>query len=267
MPSCTRGLTLLLRVLSLVYAFGAFALSAWAQEAPLPTTLPEDDVQAPSDDVGPPLRFEGALMAALSVPLANNPDVVGVGFAVTYGMGWGEIPLTIGLDFMSIGSVGDSDDRLDLMLGDQAVTADRITHTRMLHFEAWLRLQPAHWRVRPYLEGFIGTQLFQAKYELRVSSQNLQSDLVNGSDWVHSYGWGLGIELVGLLNRSGSMSLTLGARRVYGGTAEITRPTLLADQTLDTRLRAGTSALLFMIGVGGHYELSDPQQDQEFLGD
>jgi hypothetical protein len=269
MPSCTRGLTPLLRALFVVHACAAFALPARARadEASLPTTLPEDDAQPPDAGNGPPIRFEGSLTPVLSVPLANNPDVVGFGFAVTYGVAWGEIPLALGLDFMSIGSVGDADDRLDLMLGDESVTADRITHSRILHFEAWLRLQPAHWRVRPYLEGFFGTQQFQAKYELRVSAQNLQSDLVNGSDWVHSYGWGLGVELVGVLNRSGSMSLTLGARRVYGGTAELTRPTTIADQIVDTHLRAGTSALLFMIGVGGHYELSDPPQDQDFLGD
>ena len=42
----------------------------------------------------------------------------------------------------------------------------------------------------------------------------------HGSDWVHSYGWGLGVELVGLLNRSGSMSLTLACfLRFFGGSA------------------------------------------------
>ena len=168
---------------------------------------------------------------------------------------------------MSIGSVGDAGDKLELMLGDDSVTADRITHTRLLHFEAWLRVQPAHWTVRPYLEGFIGTQQFQAKYELRVPSQNFRSELVTGSDWVHSYGFGVGVELVGVLNRSGSMSLTLGARRVYGGTALLTRPTTIGDQTVDTQLRAGTSALLFMLGVGGHYELTEPPNEQGFLGE
>lgn len=233
----------------------------------MPTSLPDDDAQAPDYEPGPPIRFEGSLSAALSAPLANNPDVAGFGFAVTYGMGWGDIPLTIGLDFMSIGSIGDASDKLDLMLGDDMVTVDRITHTRSLHFEAFLRLQPAHWRVRPYVEGFVGTQQFQAKYELRVSSQSLVSDLVNGSDWVHSYGWGLGVEFVGLLNRSGSMSLTLGARRVYGGTAQLTRPATIADQTVETQLRAGTSVLLFMVGIGGHYDMSEPHDDQDFLGD
>lgn len=266
MPSCIRGLTLPCTLL-LACICGASALPAQAEDAPLPTTLPDDDSEPGDDGYVPPIRFEASLMAALSVPLANNPDVAGFGFAVTYGMGWGEIPLALGLDFMSIGSVGDADDKLDLMLGDDSVTADRITHTRMLHFEAWLRLQPAHWRVRPYLEGFFGTQLFQAKYELRVQSLNYRSDLVTGSDWVRSYGFGVGIELVGLLNRSGSMSLTLGVRRVYGGTALLTRPTTIGDQTVDTQLRAGTSTLLFMLGVGGHYELTDPPNEQGFLGD
>jgi hypothetical protein len=245
----------------------SFALATRAAADDLPTTLPDDAAAPPDEEYGPPLRFEGSLMAALSAPLAHNPDVAGFGFAVTYGMGWGEIPLTIGLDFMSIGSIGDANDKLSLMLGDESTQVERTTHTRSLHFEGWLRLTPAHWRFRPYLEGFIGTQQYQAKYVLRVTTQNLPSDPVSGSAWAHSYGWGLGLECVGLLNRSGSMSLTLGMRRVYGGTAHLTRPATVAGQTIDTELTAGTSTLVFMIGVGGHYDLSEPRPDGDFLGD
>jgi len=262
MPSRTRGL--LLRLLTLCLSC---ALARTAAADDLPTSLPDDGARPPDEELGPPLRFEGSLMAAISAPLAHNPDVAGFGFAVTYGIGWGEIPLTLGLDFISISSIGDANDKLAVMLADELVQLERITHTRSLHFEAWLRLQPAHWRFRPYLEGFIGTQQYQAKYVLRRPAQDVQSDLVSGSDWVHSYGWGAGLEIVGLLNRSGSMSLTLGVRRVYGGTAALTRPASLGDQTFDTQLRAGTSSLLFMLGIGGHYDLSEPRQDSDFLGD
>lgn len=260
MPSrrgLSRSLTLALCV--------ALVLPAAADD--LPTSLPDDAPPAQEEALGPPLRFEGSLMAALSAPLGHNPDVAGFGFAVTYGMGWGEIPLSLGVDFMSIGSIGDTSDKLELSIADAPVSAERVTHTRLLHLEGYLRLQPAHWRVRPYVEGFYGTQQYQAKYVLRVPVQGLQSDPVSGSEWVHSYGWGAGLEIVGLLNRSGTMSLTLGMRRVHGGTAELTRPATLADQTFDVQLRAGTASLLFMIGIAGHYDLSQPPPESEFLGE
>jgi len=263
MPSCTRS-ALTFVTLALALCCGSARARA---EDPLPTTLPDEGAPPPDDEPGPPLRFEASLMAAVSAPLAGNPDKAGFGFAVTYGMGWGEIPIALGLDFMSIGSIGDAEDRLDLTLGDEAVRAQRATHTRLLHFEAWLRVQPAHWRVRPYLEGFIGAQLYQPKYVVRLPGQDVQSDLVNGSDWVRSHGYGAGVEVVGLLNRSGTMSLVLGLRHVFGGRAEVTRPTILAGETFDTHLSAGTSALLFMVGVGGHYDLGAPAQESEFLGD
>lgn len=263
MLSRTRGPS----PLSLIALCLGCALAPRAAADDLPTTLPDDDARAPDQELGPPLRFEASLMAAISAPLAHNPDVAGFGYVITYGMGWDEIPLTLGLDLVSIGGIGDANDKLALMLGDESVSVERAVHARSLHFEGFLRLTPAHWRFRPYLEGFAGTQQYQAKYVLHVPQQSLQSDVVSGSEWVHSYGWGLGLEVVGLLNRSGTISLTLGMRRVYGGTAHLNRPTTLGDQIVDTQLTAGTSTLLFMVGVGGHYDLSEPPQDGDFLGD
>jgi hypothetical protein len=200
--------------------------------------------------------------AALSVPIRNNPDVAGFGFAVTYGAGWGEIPLALGVDFISVGSIGDADSQLDIELMTGKTRAERHVNTRLLHFDAWLRLQPAHFPVRPYAEGFFGAQLFQGKYVLRVANE--ESERAQADDWGRNLGWGLGVEFVGLLNSS--MSLTLGMRRIYGDAVKVSRPVVLGNERIQTRYEADTAVLLFMVGIGLHYELADPEPSRDFMG-
>jgi hypothetical protein len=227
--------------------------------------LPDDGPPPEPSEAGPPIRFEASINAALSAPLAHNPDVVGFGFALTYGVGWGDIPLTLGLDFMSVSSVGDASSSLDLSLMDGPTPVDRKVSARILHFDAWLRVQPGHWFVRPYAEGFIGSQLFQGKY--RFSAGPDTSDLAQAEDWVRNWGWGAGLEINGILNRAGTMSLTLGMRRVFGSTASVARSVVIRNERVPTHYEADTSVLLFMIGIGLHYELSDPPPSHEFMGD
>lgn len=238
---------------------------ARAQSSELPATLP-DDAPAPTPSrLGPPLRFEASLNVALSVPAPRNPDVAGFGFALTYGVGWDEIPLALGLDFASVSSIGDASLTTDLALMEGAEPAERSTSTRLLHFDAWLRLQPAHWVVRPYGEGFIGAQLFQGKYLFHVGPD--ASDLAQSEAWLGSWGWGAGVELCGLLNRAGTLSLTLGMRRVYGETVRVARSVVVRNQRVETRYEADTSVWLFMLGIGLHYEMSDPHPSSSFLGE
>jgi hypothetical protein len=76
----------------------------------------------------------------------------------------------------------------------------------------------------------------------------------------------LGVEFVGLLNSAGSMSLTLGMRRVYGDTVKVARPVVIGDERIQTRYAADTAVLLFMVGIGLHYELADPEPRHDFMG-
>lgn len=231
----------------------------------LPETLP-DDAPTPasaSESGPPPIRFEASINAALSAPLGRNPDVAGFGFAVTYGVGWGEIPLAIGIDYISVGSIGDASAQLELALGDRTQTAERYVSTRLMHFDAWLRVQPAHYWIRPYAEGFFGAQLFQGRYVLR--SGNQQSDLASAEDWGRNFGWGAGVELMDLLGNTG-MSLTLGMRRVYADDVRVSRSVVLANERVQVPYAADTSVLLFMIGIGLHYDLSDPPQKHQGIG-
>jgi len=221
----------------------------------MPTTLPDD---GPPPDVSPPppIRFEASVNAALSVPIAHNPDVAGFGLFATYGVGWAEIPLALGVDFINVGSMGDAQSQLDLTLMDTKQVAERLFSTRLMHFDVWLRLQPVHWVVRPYAEGFFGAQLFQGHWIMRTG--NAESELAQADDWTRNFGWGLGVEFLGLMSRTGDMSLTLGMRRVYGGTVNVSRAVAIAGERVQSHYEADTSVLLFTLGVGLHYDLAEP---------
>jgi hypothetical protein len=241
--------------------FGGYALAmcllgvASAQTHDVPTTLPDDDFKLLHDDMPttlpddspvpeagapPPIRFEASINAALSLPIARNPDVAGFGLFATYGVGWGEIPLAL----------------LDVTLMGMTQAAERLFNTRLMHFDAWLRVQPAHWAVRPYAEGFFGAQLLQAHWIMRAG--NAQSELAQADAWTRNFGWGLGVEFLGLLSRTGDMSLTLGMRRVYGGTAKVSRSVAIAGERVPSHYEADTSVLLFTLGIGLHYDLAEP---------
>lgn len=217
--------------------------------------LPDDAAEPGRSTDAPPLRFEASLNGAVSAPLAQNPDVAGFGFAVTYGVGWGEIPLAFGIDYVSVGSLGDATAPIELSMRAGTLPAERYVSTRLMHFDAWLRLQPAHYWIRPYAEGFFGAQLFQGRYLVRAGSQ--QSDVAQSEDWGRNFGWGAGVELVDLLGSTG-MSLTLGMRYVYADAVRVSRSLVLANERLQLPYEADTTVLLFMLGIGLHYELADP---------
>jgi hypothetical protein len=265
-----------------------YAQRVHAQGSDMPVTLPDDDSKPDHDSgttrlldeeaerahsdgsptpvqedepAGPPgIRFEASINATLSAPIGNNPDVAGFGYAVTYGAGWGEIPLALGVDFISVGSIGDATSQVEVELQEQTQRVERAVNTRLMHFDAWVRLQPAHYWVRPYVEGFFGAQLFQGRYLLRFSNQ--QSDLAQADDWGRNFGWGLGAEFVDLLGSTG-MSLTLGMRYVYGHDVRVARSIVLANERLQARYDADTSVLLFMVGIGLHYELANPPRKHQ----
>jgi hypothetical protein len=276
--AAARGVLQLLMVIVLAAGARADDLPATLPDAPadrrlldedaererrddLPATLPDDEPTPVSDSGPPPIRFEASVNAAFSVPIARNPDGVGFGFAVTYGAGWGEIPLALGIDFISVGSIADAESQVDVALEDGIQVADRLVSTRLMHFDAWLRLQPAHFWVRPYAEGFFGAQLFQGKYLLRLGNE--ESERAQADDWGRNMGWGVGVEFLQLF---GGMSFTLGMRQVYADKVKVARQVVLSNERVSTRYEADTSVLLFMIGIGLHYDLADPPPNNQLLG-
>ena len=230
------------------------------QSADVPAQAPPEPepVRFDADDEvsGIPLRFEAQLTGVLAVPFKADSGGAAWGFGLTYAVGWGALPLLLGLDVMSVNGLSESRTFVDVAAGDRTLTASQLSRSRQLLFDAWLRLQPPRWSVRPYIEGFAGTKLFQTRYSIAVGP--MSGDAIDAREWVGSLGCGAGVDFSGLLNASGTLSLALGVRWLSGGRADMTRRAVIDGQLVAIGRTLATDALLFMIGVGGRYDLSAP---------
>jgi hypothetical protein len=261
-----------LRVLLLIGSLlgsGCMARAARAQD--MPDTLPElpADAAAPSADgadaepstatdggAEPPsvgLRLEAQLLGAVSFPSAGEPGGVATGFGITYGVGWGAIPIMIGLDFMSVGRSSTKTSRITTVDGESVLPVTRTSSDRLLDFDLWLRVQPPRWPVRPYAEGFVGAKLIETRY---VISSDDDDDVTDGGDdaWTRVLGWGVGVDFMGLFSPVASFSLTLGVRRVHGSEVELKRPVLVDGRGAAARRSVSTDETILMAGLCGRYD-------------
>ena len=244
-------------------------------EAPMPDTLPDDrsapagaspatqssateddspliepqDAQSPSA-----LRFEAQLAGVLAFPWKGDNGTPAYGFALTYGIGWGSIPLLLGIDFMSADSMGSSSAQIDVTTNGQALSATQTSRARQLFFDAWLRVQPPRWSVRPYVEGFVGTKLFQTRYSLQFDAQ--PSGMIDDHAWAGSLGWGAGVDFLGLLNAAGTLTLSLGVRSLSGAHARLNRVSQVDGQVVTVNQSVATDAMIFMLGISGRYDMA-----------
>jgi hypothetical protein len=236
----------------------AVASGTHAEDTDYPTTLPgdeADEVASSSDYSTPPIRFELQLVGVLTLPNHSSQAATGLGFGLYYGVGWGEIPVTLGADVMSINGASRSNTEVRLSVDADTYSATKIARERVLYFDLWLRIQPPHWPVRPYLEGFIGTKVLQTNYRFELDIENSQNDYAKDHDWTSSIGWGAGVDFPGLMRRDGQISLTLGFRRLSGSKARLERTAQIDGQAVIARHLVSTDVTLFMLGVGGSAEL------------
>ncbi|MET0387213.1 MAG: hypothetical protein ABW321_14690 [Polyangiales bacterium] len=247
-----------------------------AGEDDLPAGLPDDDLQpsaadyespdpqpAPdSDYTRPPIRFEGNFLGALALRFAGEGGPASYGFGITYGIGYGALPLMLGIDYMSANANDISSlIALELPAEDASVSATRSAKDRTHYFDAWLRVQPPHWAVRPYIEGFLGTKLLQTQYSLSLSpgSDAAKSDTVTDHAWVGSYGWGAGVDFWGLFKIANTLSVTLGFRQLNSSTASFSRRLLIDGREGIAHYTISTTVFLITAGVMGHFDMSAPR--------
>src|SRR5262245_28292152 len=76
-----------------------------AQDDTTPTRRATETQENASTEAEPRvgLRLEAQILVALAFPFGGNEQGSAFGYGLTYGAGWGEIPIMIGLDFMSVG--------------------------------------------------------------------------------------------------------------------------------------------------------------------
>jgi hypothetical protein len=217
---------------------------------PDPTAAPPEPPSEP-----PPLRFEATLGGALAVPFAGQPGDTAFGFAMTYGIAWGSIPVMFGLDFVSAG--GDSAGTFEA--GDvdgEPLTIHTQAQSRTLYFDVWLRVQPRDWPVRPYAEGFAGARLAMLQYSL--SNNQTTSEMSAWSDdeqWSSSVGWGGGVDFAGLFQIADTVSLTLGARRLHGKHVSFTLDGSVSGEKVSTEHKVVGSVTMFMLGIVAWFDL------------
>jgi opacity protein-like surface antigen len=270
----------LLNLATMLCVIGAIGRSADAQDAPetqrdipetqrdMPETLPEmppDDAAPPGDDPAPVteavkdesvppagLRLEAQLLGAMAVPFGGEERGAAFGFAITYGAGWGAIPIMIGLDFMSVGRSNSTTSRADTV-GDVAVSpVTRRSSDRLLDFDLWLRAQPPRWPVRPYAEGFVGAKLVRTHWAIARDDDVTSSG--SDHDWVSALGWGVGVDFMGLFNAIAAFSLTLGMRRLEGSQVVLERPTLSDGHAVAGKRHVSTNETIFVAGLCGRYD-------------
>ena len=223
-----------------------------------PTTLQDPDIAEPASDLEDdelPLRFELQLVGLAALPFQSSAGSLALGFGLVYGVGWGDIPVMLGADFLSADSLSRTKTQVEVRAGGQSLNATKTARERTLHFDLWARIQPPHWPVRPYVEGFIGTKVLQTSYRFDFGDDGTASDYAKDHDWTNSIGWGVGVDFLGLLSHDGQFSLTLGIRRSTGSHAELERSLQLDGHTTSATHSVATSVTMFMIGIGGRTAL------------
>lgn len=219
--------------------------------APAPVAA-ESDAEPANDEPTPGLRLEAQLLFAMGLPFAGNESGAAFGFGITYGAGWGSIPILIGIDFMSVGRSNSATSRATTTGDGAAWPVTRTSSDRLLDFDLWLRVQPPRWPVRPYAEGLVGAKLVQTNWKIATRDEVTKS---GGDDaWTAAYGWGIGVDFMGLFNAVSTFSLTLGMRRLQGSQVELERPIVSDGRAVVSKRQVATNETIFMAGLCGRYD-------------
>lgn len=197
------------------------------------------------------LRGEAQLVGFVS-KILDRPDLdVGWGPGILVGGGWGKLPFTAGVDFM-VAYWHTQSTTVALQAGNRQLLADLTREDVTFFLDLWLRIQPIDWPVRPYIEGFVGTKLLRSNYSLRLVGSATSTEMTTDHDWSNSVGWGAGIDFLGL--QPSRTSVTLGIRRLNGGTASFGRSAITASrESTAVEYDSATSAMFYMIGFIGQF--------------
>lgn len=214
------------------------------------TATQEPSVEESEPRVG--LRLEAQLLLALSFPFGGRESGSAFGFGITYGAGWGEIPIMIGLDFMSVGRSNSATSRATTAGDAEASAVTRASADRLLDFDLWLRVQPPRWPIRPYAEGFIGAKFVRTHWTITSREETTSSG--GDSEWTSAIGWGVGVDFMGLFNAISTFSLTLGMRRFHGSQIELERPIVTDGRAVVSNRQVAANETMFMAGLCGRYD-------------
>ena len=151
---------------------------------------------------------------------ADNVDNIGFGLGVTGGVGFGTLPIMIGLDlgYMVYG-IERRSEPFSTTIPDVRVDVETTNNIFQAHLV--LRVQPQTGAVQPYIEG-----LFGFKYLFtRTSIKNIPTDetvvsSTNFDDFASSFGPGAGVDIRLWEAERTTILLHLGCRYLLGSVAD-----------------------------------------------
>ena len=199
------------------------------------------------------IRGEASLLALAVLPTAEDRGA-GFGYGVAMGAGWSVIPVTLGIDvLLSYGNVDESEFDLARELGGQRVNYRR--QDSVVSLNAWLRAQPAYFRVRPYAEGFVGTGWWRSRETISFVYGEGSSTRRHRRSRMRDFGWGAGIELNPFPQNR--LAFFLSFRRLYGSDLTF-QGQVPSDQAaaVSVTKRVPVGCNLIALGLSGHFDFA-----------
>jgi opacity protein-like surface antigen len=196
------------------------------------------------------LYGRASFTGVLVVPTDERGDLSG-GFQIGAGLGWGKIPLLLGVDF---GFSAGGQERYLSRVEDFPDLRVEVTRQDKFYFiTGWLRLQPLQWPyVQPYVESFAGTKLLQTEYGVALVEGEGATLQTEERDWTRSLGWGAGLDLP--VSKAATVFVTLGLRRLYSPDAVFTDTVRSgAGETTRATVRVPMDSWLVSVGFAGSF--------------
>ena len=223
-----------------------------------------NDIESPTDGPQQPLRGYFAMEALSAQPFwgKSERDVWGYGFSFRFGLGWGQIPLTLGADVQgAFYRRGAQQGAIDLDGQTLEVRVSRRDQAVFCH--GWLRLQWPRYRVRPYAEGVVGFKALATESSLSFAEGEGTSIQRENEAVVSSMGLGGGVEVV--LAQKGpfsSLHVVLGYRWLYGSRSAV-QPWRADVAETSVGEKAPTTLSMITLGIAASWDLLAEMGDVE----
>lgn len=196
--------------------------------------------------------FWGELLFSGALAFSADPSFgVGIGYAT----GFAQLPISLGADLIAAWGPRERSSGSIEAFG-RALPYYKQQQDQRLLVSLRLRVQPTYKFLRPYVEGFVGGKRLQTEYSVYFPGSATSADARTSHEWARNLGWGAGLDLLGILNTGGSLSLSLGYRRAYAGPLGWSR-TVAVDggETVVVHERRPSIDDIFLVSFFGRFDL------------
>lgn len=171
------------------------------------------------------------------------------GFGMALGFSYDDWPVTFGLDIVGA--------RFGVLPGQVDGDSVRLRN-RVIMFDGFVRLQPARWKTRPYIEGVAGFKGVSEQYIVNALIADEDNSTESDFQSVSTLGVGAGLDLTLAEKGSTRAYLTLGVRWLHGGKVSYEKYIARGDETSSVAARFATTTTLFSLGVSVDIDMFAP---------